>query len=91
MPLQSYIRQLNPRDDTYIPHIDKVQTLLERVDTTLNASITELFPCLAFNSKFKPTSIEDFKKFLYLIKIHSFKHPIFIHICIYNFTNTIFF
>ena len=73
MPLQSYIRQLNPRDDTYIPHIDKVQTLLERVDTTLNASITELFPCLAFNSKFKPTSIEDFKKFLYTLNLNSNK------------------
>ena len=36
-----------------------------RVDTTLNASITELFPAIAFNLKYKPRSVEDFKKFLY--------------------------
>ena len=39
----------------------------KRVDTTLNASITELFPAIAFNLKFKPKSIEDFKKFLYTL------------------------
>ena len=28
----------------------------ERVDTTQNASVTELFPALAFNMNFKPRS-----------------------------------
>ncbi|MBI33562.1 MAG: hypothetical protein CMD98_06820 [Gammaproteobacteria bacterium] len=37
----------------------------KRADTTQNASVTELFPALAFNHKFHPTSVEDFKKFLY--------------------------
>ena len=45
------------------------QILSERVDTTLNASITELFPAIAFNLKFRPRSVEDFKKFLYTLKI----------------------
>ena len=54
-----------PVREDYVPPVDKVQNLFERVDTTLNASVTELFPCLAFNKKFKPNSIEDFKKFLY--------------------------
>ena len=36
-----------------------------RVDTTATAAITELFPALAFNNKFKPSNNEDFKKFLY--------------------------
>jgi len=39
--------------------------LEKRVDTTLNASLTELLPALAFNKKYHPTSVEDFKKFLY--------------------------
>ena len=36
-----------------------------RVDTTATAAITELFPALAFNNNFRPSNIEDFKKFLY--------------------------
>ena len=36
------------------------QFISERVDTTATASITELFPTLAFNLKFKPSSVEDF-------------------------------
>ena len=74
MSLQQYVRQLRPRNESYIPPVDKVQLLLsERVDTTLNASITELFPCLAFNKKFRPNSIEDFKKFLYTLNLKSVK------------------
>ena len=45
--------------------------LLERVDTTLNASITELFPAIAFNMKYKPHSVEDFKKFIYTLNSNS--------------------
>ena len=41
----------------------------ERVDTTQNASVTELFPALAFNMNFKPRSPEDFKKFLYKLNL----------------------
>ena len=43
----------------------------ERVDTTQNASVTELFPALAFNMNFKPRSPEDFKKFLYKLNLKS--------------------
>ena len=32
---------------------------------TDNASITELYPCLAFNKNFRPSNVEDFKRFLY--------------------------
>lgn len=42
-------------------------------ETTQNASVTELFPCLAFNKKFRPSSVEDFKKFLYKLNIKSAK------------------
>lgn len=42
--------------------------LEKRVDTTLNASLTELLPALAFNMKEHPTSVEGFKKFLYKLK-----------------------
>ena len=74
MSLQQYVRQVRPRNESYIPPVDKVQLLLsERVDTTLNASITELFPCLAFNKKFRPSSVEDFKKFLYTLNLKSVK------------------
>ena len=74
MSLQKYVRQLKPRTENYIPPVDKVQNFLsERIDTTLNAAITELFPCLAFNKKFKPSSIEDFKKFLYTLNLNSMK------------------
>ena len=37
--------------------------------TTDNASITELFPCIAFNKGFKPSSVEDFKKFIYKLNL----------------------
>lgn len=40
-----------------------------RTDTTLNASITELFPALAFNNKSKPVSVEAFKKFVYKLNL----------------------
>lgn len=73
MSLQKYVRQLKPKNESYISHVDKIQTLLERVDTTLNASVTELFPCLAFNKKFKPSSVEDFKKFLYTLNLNTVK------------------
>jgi len=73
MSLQQYVRQVRPRTESYIPPVDKVQNLFERVDTTLNASVTELFPCLAFNKKFRPSSIEDFKKFLYTLNLSSVK------------------
>ena len=49
------------------------EVLIERVDTTLNASITELFPALAFNNRFRPSSVEDFKKFLYTLNLNAGK------------------
>ena len=35
-----------------------------RVDTTQNASVTELFPAIAFNTGYKPTTIEAFQEYL---------------------------
>ena len=67
MNLQKYVRQVKPRNESYTPPVDKIQIFLsEAMDvTTDNASITELFPALAFNNKFRPSNVEDFKKFLY--------------------------
>ena len=45
----------------------------KRVDTTQNASVTELFPALAFNNKYRPSTVEDFKKFLYKLNLKSGK------------------
>ena len=48
-------QQLNPVSIAEVNHVDRIQELYilhERVDTTLNASVTELFPCLAFNKNF---------------------------------------
>jgi len=73
MALQKYVRQLRPIQEKYVDHVEQVQDLFERVDTTLNASITELFPALAFNNNYKPSSVEDFKKFLYTLNLRSGK------------------
>ena len=73
MALQKYVRQLRPIQEKYVDHVEQVQDLFERVDTTLNASITELFPALAFNNKFRPSSVEDFKKFLYTLNLRTGK------------------
>ena len=46
MPLQKYIKQLRPRDESYVPHVDKVQSLFEGmldldvVNNTLRGSST---------------------------------------------------
>ena len=66
MSLNRFVRQLNPIQENKVNYVDVIKDLQERVDTTLNASITELFPALAFNNKFRPSSVEDFKKFLYI-------------------------
>ena len=71
--LRKYVRQLNPIQEKYVAPVNKVQYLFERVDTTLNASITELFPALAFNNKYRPSSVEDFKKFLYTLNLKAGK------------------
>ena len=42
-----------------------------RVDTTQNASITELFPALAFNNKYKPTDINKFAEWLRSLTLSS--------------------
>ena len=38
-------------------------------ETTLNSSITELFPCIAFESNYTPSSVEDFMKFLMSVNV----------------------
>ena len=70
MSLRRSMEQLRPaRYQKHTELVEKVQLLLTEAPasglTTDNASITELFPCLAFNSNFKPANVEDFKKFLY--------------------------
>ena len=80
MPLQRYVHQLRPRKESYVNHIDKIQILFNESSglTTDNASITELFPALAFNNNFRPSNVEDFKKFLYTLKFNRAKsswHP----------------
>tara|TARA_A100000164_G_C21818329_1_gene729059 strand:- start:56 stop:1159 length:1104 start_codon:yes stop_codon:yes gene_type:complete len=67
---RNFYRQINPICESNKTPLDKIQQLVERVDTTLNASITELFPALAFNSGYRPSSVEDFKKFLYKLNLN---------------------
>ena len=66
--LKDAVRQLKPKNQPKLNNTGRILRLVplsERVDTTATAAITELFPALAFNNKFKPSNIEDFKKFLY--------------------------
>ena len=69
--IRTLVEQTRGTPIKFTDSFDKIQNLLERVDTTLNASITEFFPALAFNFKYKPTNIEDFKKFLYTLNLNS--------------------
>ena len=62
MSIAKYVSQVRRRSTQYETPLTKIQSLMEsrevlieRVDTTLNASITELFPALAFNNRFRPT------------------------------------
>ena len=155
MPLQAYIKQLNPRNEEYIPHVEKIQRLFsEDIDlpndildgfevtqtdkseksrvaikvmsddrdtdrdeilrrltnagitasttstnssvdpidgefdgrkfrinvkpkaggmgeSTLNSSITELFPCIAFEKKLNPTNVVDFMEKLMKVDLNS--------------------
>ena len=75
MSFRRSMEQLRPAPQSKVNIQEKVQQLLDeqRVDTTFNASVTELFPALAFNMNFKPSTIEDFKKFLYKLNLFSGK------------------
>ena len=42
-------------------------------ETTLNASITELFPCIAFEKNYTPENIEDFHQFLMGVDVSKLK------------------
>jgi len=42
-------------------------------ETTLNSSITELFPCIAFEKKYSPKDVEDFHKYLMSVNVKSLK------------------
>ena len=33
MSLQKYVKQLRPRNESYVPHVDKIQNLLTEADT----------------------------------------------------------
>jgi hypothetical protein len=74
MSIRRFVQQTRDNKQHFFSNkLEKIREsyeLIERVDTTLNASITELFPALAFNGKFKPSNIEDFKKFLYKLNMN---------------------
>lgn len=42
-------------------------------ETTLNSSITELFPCIAFEKGYSPTSVEDFHKYLMSVDVKTLR------------------
>ena len=42
-------------------------------ETTLNASITELFPCIAYEKKYKPKNVKDFHQYLLDIDVDKLK------------------
>lgn len=46
----------------------------KRVDTTATAAYTELYPALMFNSGYRPTSVEDVKKFVYRANLKDAKN-----------------
>ena len=48
MPLQQYVRQLRPRTESYIPHVDKIQSYLTEADTT-EATYAEMAICYHYN------------------------------------------
>ena len=157
MGLQPYVKQLRPRNESYVPHVDKIQNILsEDIDlptdvldgfeftqtdkseksrvqirvssddrdtdrdeilrrlknagiianttstsssvdpidgtfdgrnfrinikpksggmgeSTLNSSITELFPCIAFEKKLNPTTVEDFMQKLMAVDLSKCK------------------
>ena len=64
MSLNRFVRQLNPIQEKKVNYVDVIQDLQERVDTTLNASITELFPALAFNTGSKPSNANEMASFV---------------------------
>ena len=41
--------------------------------TTLNSSITELFPCIAFEKRFLPKNIEEFQNFILSVDVEKLK------------------
>ncbi len=42
-------------------------------ETTLNSSITELFPCVAFETKYSPKNPQDFMSYLMSVKLEGLK------------------
>jgi len=61
MPLQQYVRQLRPRNESYVPHIDKVQNLLTEADTG-KATKSEQAIVVAYNMKKGMSEEEAYKK-----------------------------
>jgi len=39
-------------------------------ETTLNSSITELFPCIAFENNYRPSNVENFMEFLMSVNVN---------------------
>ncbi len=50
MSLQQYVRQLRPRNESYVPHIDKVQNLLSEAKKPRGAEFENII-CAAYNMK----------------------------------------
>jgi len=53
MPLQSYIRQLNPRDESYVPPVDKIQSLFTEGGSTAGATEMEAHIVIAYNGGYE--------------------------------------
>ena len=72
MPLQQYVRQLRPRNESYVPHIDKVQKLYEG-DTTAAYDMEKVIVSAAggesFTSNLIPNSDEVGKKIINDLKL----------------------
>ena len=61
MSLQKYVKQLNPRDESYVPHVDKVQNFLIEADTG-KATKSEQAIVVAYNMKKGMSEEEAYKK-----------------------------
>jgi hypothetical protein len=67
---------VDPIDADYEDHIYRINVKPKSggmQETTLNSSITELFPCIAFETKYNPKSVEDFHQYLMTLDVSKLK------------------
>ena len=83
MPLQQYVRQLRPRSEAYIPHVDKVQNFLSEAfsigivddsdipkDVTSNQDLNQLKSFFKYLKKLKSVDIPLIANEKGVLKIH---------------------